>query len=416
MVDFFHRPKYIFAMKKLQAFKFKLKLTGGQARSLLSFAGSCRFVYNKALALQKERYEQGEKKLSYAGLCKLLTQWRYEPQTSWLKDIHSQVLQQSLKDLERAYSNFFAKRAAFPQFKRRGSVRDGFRYPQGFKLDSANSRIYLPKLGWLRYRKSRELQGALSNVSLSRRGEHWYVSIQTEFEISSPTHVSTSAVGLDLGIARLATLSDGTVFEPVNSFATHKSRLAHLQRRMSKKQKFSCNWQKAKLQVGKLHQKIAHIRQDYLHKTTTVISKNHAMVCIEDLQVSNMSKSAKGSLGEPGRQVKAKSGLNRRILDQGWYEFRRQLEYKQEWAGGYVIAVDPRNTSRTCPACAHLSASNRKSQACFECVACGYSNNADLVGAMNILRAGHARLACGEKVRSDLSMKQEPTEAIRAAA
>ena len=118
------------------------------------------------------------------------------------------------------------------------------------------------------------------------------------------------------------------------------------------------------------------------------------MVCIEDLKIVNMSKSAAGTVETPGRNVKAKSGLNKSILDQGWGEFRRQLEYKQVWLGGDVLAVPARNTSRTCPACGHVSAENRKTQSKFECVECGYAENADLNAAINILRAGHARLAC----------------------
>lgn len=124
------------------------------------------------------------------------------------------------------------------------------------------------------------------------------------------------------------------------------------------------------------------------HKTTTTISKNHAMVCIEDLRVRNMSKSAAGSSDSPGRNVKAKSGLNKSILDQGWFEFRRQMEYKQAWLGGEVLVVLARNTSRTCPACAHVSAENRQTQARFACVECGFEENADLVGAINILNRG----------------------------
>ena len=132
----------------------------------------------------------------------------------------------------------------------------------------------------------------------------------------------------------------------------------------------------------------------YLHKTSTAISQNHAMVCIEDLQVRNMSKSAAGTADAPGKNVRAKSGLNRSILDQGWFEFRRQLEYKQLWQGGQVVAVNPRNTSRTCLCCGHVSAENRRTQARFLCIACGFEENADLVGAINVLRAGHARFAC----------------------
>ena len=157
---------------------------------------------------------------------------------------------------------------------------------------------------------------------------------------------------------------------------------------MSRKTKFSSNWKKAKSRVQKIHTRIANVRRDFLHKTTTTISKNHAIVCIEDLQVRNMSKSAAGSSDSPGRNVKAKSGLNKSILDQGWFEFRRQLEYKQVWLGGDVLAVPARNTSRTCPACGHVSADNRQTQAKFACVECGYENNADVVGAINILNRG----------------------------
>jgi putative transposase len=413
LIDFIHRPKYIGQMKRLQAFKFELRLTGTHVRQLYRIAGSCRFVYNKSLALQKERYERGEKKLTYAGLCKQLTLWRNNPELTWLRASPSQALQQALKDLERAYQNFFAKRADYPRFKRRGA-RDAFRFPQGVKLDQVNSRVCLPKLGWVRYRNSRYVEGEISNVTISRSCDKWYVSIQTEREVAELIHPATTAVGVDVGIARLATLSDGTVFATVNSFKSHQQRLAAYQRAASKKRKFSQNWKKAIRKVSRLHKKISHIRQDYLHQTSNLISKNHAMVCLEDLQIKNMSKSAAGTIEMPGRQVKAKSGLNKAILDQGWYELTRQLEYKQSWRGGTVVFVSPRNTSRTCPQCGHVASENRLTQSRFVCVQCHYENNADLVGAMNILRAGHAQLACGETVQLGRSMNQEPTEVAQA--
>ncbi|WP_370459842.1 RNA-guided endonuclease InsQ/TnpB family protein [Pusillimonas sp. ANT_WB101] len=171
---------------------------------------------------------------------------------------------------------------------------------------------------------------------------------------------------------------------------------------MSRKTKFSNNWKKAKARVQRIHSRIGNTRRDYLHKATSTISQNHAMVCIEDLQVRNMSKSAAGSTEKPGTNVRAKSGLNKAILDQGWFEFRRQLDYKLAWNGGYLIAVPPQNTSRTCPACGHVSKDNRQTQAQFACGECGLEENADLVGAINILRAGHARFACevSDAVRS----------------
>ena len=399
-------------MQRLKAFKYELQPNGEQMRQMRRFAGSCRFVYNKALALQKERYEHGDKKLGYAGLCKLLTEWRNGVETPWLAQAPTHPLQQALKDLERAYKNFFAKRADFPRFKRKGQS-DSFRYPdpKQIKLDQSNSRIFLPKLGWLRYRKSRDVLGEVRNVTVSLSAGKWCMSIQTAREIEQPIPKASSAIGIDVGIARFATMSDGDFIEPLNSFKKHQQRLARYQRAMSRKVKFSNNWKKAKARVQRIHARIGNVRRDYLHKATTTISKNHAMVCIEDLQVRNMSRSARGNTERPGKNVKAKSGLNKSLLDQGGFEFRRQLDYKLQWAGGMLIAVPPQNTSRTCPACGHVSAENRQSQAQFLCVECGYENNADVVGAINILARGHRVAACGEVVHQDASVKQEPTEA-----
>ena len=381
-------------MQRLQAFKYELMPDGAQQRQMRRFAGACRFVFNKALALQKQRYEQGENKLGYAGLCKLLTEWRNGADTAWLADAPTHPLQQTLKDLERAYANFFAQRAEFPRFKKKGR-HDSFRYPdpKQIKLDQLNSRIFLPKLGWLRYRNSRDALGALKNVTVSQSCGKWYISIQTERELEQAL-ASGGAVGIDMGIARFATLSDGTFYAPLNSFKRHEAALRKAQRAMSRKTKFSNNWKKAKARVQRIHCRIGNARRDYLHKTTTTISQNHAMVCIEDLQVRNMSSSAAGTTEQPGRKVRAKSGLNKSILDQGWFEFRRQLDYKLAWRGGHLIAVPPQNTSRTCPDCGRVSSDNRQTQARFACVACGFEENADRVGAINVLRAGHARLAC----------------------
>ena len=394
-------------MIRRQAYKFQLKTNLSQARQMRSFAGACRFVFNQALALQKAKYEAGNKKLSYADLCaELLTLKSSNP---WLGESPSQTLQQSLKDLERSYTNFFAKRADFPRFKKKG-LSSSFRFPQGCKLDQANNRIFLPKLGWMHYRNSREVLGEVKNVTVSHSCGHWYISVQTEREVSEAKHPSTSAIGVDMGIAQFATLSDGHVFAAVNSFKQKQKQLARYQRAFSRKVKFSQNWKKQKSKIGKLHQTIANIRKDYLHKTTTIISQNHAMIVIEDLQVKNMSKSASGNLNKPGRHVKAKSGLNRSILDQGWFEFRRQIEYKQVWRGGDVLAVPPQYTSQRCSCCGTVSKENRQSQAKFACIACGYQANADVNAAMNILAAGHAVLACGEIVQQDNSVKQELTE------
>jgi putative transposase len=401
-------------MKQLQSFRFELFADGEKECCMRKFAGACRYIFNKALGIQITNYEAGGKYITYETMAKQLTEWRNSEETPWLYEAPCHPLQHALKDLDRAFKNFFAKRTNFPRFKKKGQ-KISFRYPDStqIKLDQDNSRIFLPKLGWLRYRKSREIQGEICSVTVTNIGKKWFISIQTEREVDRPTHRATTAIGIDMGITRFATMDDGSYIAPLNSFKKQQARLGRYQRRMKRKVKFSNNWKKEKAKVQKIHTGISNARQDFLHKITTTISKNHALVCVEDLQVSNMSKSASGTKEQPGKNVRQKSGLNRSILDQGWGMFRTQLEYKLEWNGGMLLIVPPQNTSRTCPDCDHVSENNRKTQAQFECVNCKYKNHADVVGAMNILERGHRLLARGEMAHLGRSKKQEPTEVSR---
>ncbi|GLC96300.1 hypothetical protein Tamer19_57090 [Cupriavidus sp. TA19] len=248
------------------------------------------------------------------------------------------------------------------------------------------------------------------NATLSMSAGKWFVSIQTQREVEQPVPQTTSAFGIDRrGPLRHIQRRDG-YFAPLNNFMRHEARLRRAQRSMSRKQKFSSNWKKAKAGIQRIHARIGNARRHYLHKATTTISKDHAMVFIEDLQVSNMSRPAAGSTEKSGKNVRAKSSLNKAILDQGWFEFRRQLEYKLAWNGGWLVAVPPENTSRTCPACGCVSADNRVTQARFACIECGFEENADVVGAINVLARGHRVAACGEPVHLGRSAKQEPAE------
>lgn len=365
-------------MQILQAYKFKLMPNGQQKKDMASFAGACRFVFNKALELQINNHKNGEKFIGYNSLAKNLTNWRNSIETPWLKDAPFHPLQQALKDLEKSYKNFFAKRADFPKFKRKDNG-SSFRFPDAkqFVIDGKNDRIKLPKLGWIRFKNSRDILGKPKNITISQSGGSWFFSVQTEREVSEPVPKSTSAVGIDVGITRFLTKSDGSFVAPLSSFKSHELKLAKYQRRMSRKVKFSKNWKKAKEKVQKVHMDIANARRDFLHKTSTTISKNHALVCIEDLKIRNMSRSSKGTIEKPGKNVRQKSGLNRSILDQGWGEFRRQLEYKMRWNGGLLLSVPAHYTSQECPECHHVSSDNRKTQALFLCISCGFKGNAD---------------------------------------
>jgi putative transposase len=383
-------------MKIRKAFKFRLKIKSKKTIiKLVQFAGCQRFVWNKALALKKETYEKTKENLNYYQLSKMLTRWKKEEETSFLKETSAQSLQQTLKDLESAYKDFFRKKASFPKFKKK-NVHDSFRFPQGVKVEG--STVSLPKIGKLKFFKSREIEGKIKNTTVSRNVGNWFVSFQVEMDIEEPKHPSKQITGIDLGVAKFATLSTGNVYEGFNSFRKLESKLAKEQRKISRKKKFSNNWKKQKKAISAIHSKIADIRKDRLHWISNTISKNHAMIVLEDLQVSNMSKSAKGTMEKPGKNVKVKSRLNKSILDQGWFEFKRQLEYKQLWRGGRVVLVPAHHTSQICSKCGRKDEKNRQSQAKFECIKCGNKENADVNAAKNILKraVGQTVSACGD--------------------
>jgi len=347
-------------MKIRKAFTYRLEPNKNQKQKMSMFSGCCRYLWNCSLSLQKALLDQSKKIHSYVKLASLLRDWKRVEATSFLKKSHSQILQQVLKNLDRALRDGLKKKKGMPRFKKKYR-HDSFNYPQGFKIK--DQEIFFPKIGWVRFRKK---------------------------------HSSTSCVGIDMGITRFATLSTGDFFSPINIFRALQRKLAIEQKKLSRKRKFSNNWKKQKFKVQQVHIKIRNTRKDFLHKTSTQISKSHAIVVIEDLKISNMSKSAKGTVENPGKNVRAKSGLNKSILDQGWYSFRKMLEYKLLWLGGRLIEVNPRNSSRTCPQCKHVDADNRKTQAKFVCLRCGYSGNADYAASLNILAAGMAVAACGD--------------------
>ena len=380
-------------MEIVKAFKYRLK-TGHQDDIILSrFAGCSRFVWNHALSFQKDLLDNGNRCLSYESLTSQLPIWKKD--FPFLKDVHSQTLQQRLKDLCRAIDAAFDPKDArkFPKLRKKHKSVASFRYPQGFRING--NCVYLPKIGWYRFHKSREIIGTPKNCTVSKRGKHWYISVQTEMSITNPIHPGVSFAGADMGVINTLTLSDGMTYKPADSFKKASFKLAAMQRKLSRMVKRSNNWKKQKSKINRLHIRIKDMRQDHLHKISSEVSKNHAVLVLEDLNVKNMSASAKGTIANPGKNVKRKSALNRSILDQGWFELRRQFEYKMDWLGGTVVFVPPSGTSQTCSCCGHISPENRPSQALFYCVKCGHTESADVNAAKVILGAGQALLACG---------------------
>ena len=412
-------------MKINKAYKFRLEPNAEQEVILNNLVGSARFVWNQVLAVSFEMFAKNEF-INATNLVNKIMDIKANPEFAFLKTSSNAVsLQQKIRDLASAWSRFFdpkvharhkenkkkpkkpkffkladgteiQRRPLMPQWKRKSDQNDSMRLVQFDKYCRVEgNRVKLPNgVGFVKFRKSQDIIGTIKNVTITKKSGHWYVSFGTERELAqNPIHPSTSAIGIDLGVAKLIATSDGQVIKPKNSFKANQLKLAALQRQLSRKVLFSQNWKKQNSKIQKLHHHIANIRHDYLHKITTTISKNHAMIACEDLKVANMSKSASGSMEKKGKNVKAKSGLNKSILDQGWGMMVNMLEYKQQWQGGLLVKVNPQYTSQTCSECQHIAKENRQTQAKFECVECGHQENADINAAKNILSAGHAVLS-----------------------
>ena len=389
-----------------KAYKVRLKTNRDIETILARYCGSARFLWNKSLAMNLERLDKKQPMLWYTELAYWLTLWKRSEEYGFLKECPSQVLQQKLRDLEGAFRDCFDRDQPLkrlPVFKKKGRG-EGIRFPQGFKIEGR--RIFLPKIGWMGFHKSCNIEGKIKNITVTTRGGCWYASIQVEQTLDIGRHPCTSEIGVDAGIACFAAFSDGTKIEGVNSFRRHEDALAIEQRKLSRKKKGSGNWKKQKRKISRLHHTIANVRSDFLHKLSTEVCKNHARVYVEGLNIKNMSASARGTTEEPGINIKAKAGLNKSILDQGWHEFRRQLGYKLSWKGGELVEVDYRYTSQTCSCCGHRAKENRLSQAVFRCLACGYEENADVNAARNILTVGQTGMACRANRRS--GRQQEP--------
>jgi len=274
------------------------------------------------------------------------------------------------------------------------------------QLSRKAGQVKLPKLGIIRFTKSREIEGRIKHITISKNCNKWYIAFNCEQSISQPETRQKSSIGIDRGIKTFAQCSDGTTILSISPLKKNLNRLGKLQRKLAKKKKFSSNWRKTKAKIGKQHQYIANSRKDFLHKVSSQLAKSHSLIVMEALKTKDMSKSAKGTQENPGTNVKAKSGLNRSILDQGWYMFEQFLRYKLNWKGGELILINPKNTSVRCRICGYVSKENRIIQAEFFCLNCGHSENADVNASINILAEGHSVIACGVEAIAS-TVKQE---------
>lgn len=360
-----------------RAYRYRFYPTPGQAEQLAKTFGCVRYVYNRALAERSRAWTQEQRRVTHAETDRMLTAWKRDPGTAWLAEPSKGPLQATLRNLQTAYSNFWAKRARYPTFKRKGKTTDSATYFRGC-FTFRDGRVTLAKQDLpLAVVWSRPLPESAepSQVTVSRnsRGQY-HVSILVEATVTEPTKTG-SAVGVDAGITSLLTLSTGEKVTNPRHEKRDRVRLARAQRAVSRKRKGSANRAKAKHRVARIHGRIADRRRDYLHKLTTRLVRGHDLIAVEDLTVRNM-------LGN--------HCLARAISDAAWSDLRRMLEYKAGWYGRTVVAVDRwYPSSKTCSACGHINDAMPLNMREWTCP-CGARHDRDVNAAKNILAVGLA--------------------------
>lgn len=424
------------------AMNFTLNLSKEQVAEFKKYGGARGFVYNLMLEEREIAYSQWKsgnhsekvhfRQMDQSASLSLLKKM---PEASFLREVPSQILQQACLDLHKSFESFFKGQKGYPKKHKKSISGYKFRFPdpKQFSLEFVNRNnaiIDLPKIGKVRFKTGgRKIpdSGRIRSCTIKGRpsGESWTISFNLgmpleDFKENYTEKIKShedSSIGIDRGIKIAMQLSSGESFIfPDEEIKLIEKKIAKIQKALRKKKKFSKNWRKVQLKIGLLHTRISNIRQDWIHKTTTTIAKKHGFVVIENLKLKNMSKSASGSIEEPGKNVSQKSGLNRSLLRMGMGEQARQLEYKCNWYGSHLIKVDPKNSSRECHSCGHTEAGNRKNQSDFECLSCKLVMNADLNASKVILARGHRVSVCGEIVSGitsdgislNISTKQKP--------
>ena len=375
-----------------KAYKYELDPNNSQRTSFFQHTGVARFAYNWGLEQRINQYKNNH------GTARFTDAMKQNKELNLLKKIefpwmyeHSKCApQEALRDLHRAFTNFYrglksGQKIGFPRFKKKG-IRDSFRLYGSIRFEGRA--IRLPRIGKVRIKEKKNTYygGSIISVTITRNVDRWFASIYVEEDIPNPLTSKGSVVGVDLGIKTLATLSDGSTFSNPRALEQQRKKMRKLSRKLSRKQAGSKNRENARLKLAKLYLKTFNIRQDTLHKLTTYLAKNHSKIVIEDLYVSGMLKNRR---------------LARAIADVGFYEFRRQLEYKCRWYGlELVIAPRMFPSSKKCSRCGHKKKSLALSERDYKCKQCGLRIDRDLNAALNLVTVSlpETETACGEDV------------------
>lgn len=369
-----------------KAYKFRLYPNKKQQELIDKTIGCCRFVANFAIAQQKKEEDIWVRtnelvQLGFLPTNNYKTKFFNKMQSikdiaqlkknyTWLKEVDSIALQASVENVADAYSRYYKKQNDKPKFKsKKNPVQSYTTKCTNGNIKILDRHIQLPKLGMVRFANSQEVKGIVKRATLRRNPSgKYFITILVETELKQ-FNKTGSSVGIDVGLVKFATLSNGVQYDNPKFFQKLERKLIKEQRILSRRKTGSSNWNKQRIKVAKIHEKISNAREDYLHKISTNIVKNHDIIGMEDLKVGKMQKN---------------KDLAKGISEVSWYQFRTMISYKCEWHNKKLVLVNPSYTSQRCNSCGHIEKDNRVSQSKFVCKSCGHTDNADVNASKNI--------------------------------